>query len=575
MSTRFFVKQDFNQSSVTAPSPAEIFRAALRGDGDEMRRLIAAGADLEARNAACHTPLMIAAARGNLAVAKALLEAGADVNATANGNSTALSLTAALPDSAMTELLLTAGADPLDGRMDNRKNLLRAAVSRGDEELFHTLVRAGTDALSADDEKRNLLMLASESGQPRMAKILIDAGIDPLAKDSLNRTAAHRAAAAGDAACLKLLLDAGAPLEDDRGSDNLLYLASKKGSEKTVDLLLSRGAKPNLRQDSDNAPLRAAIKAGSAACVELLLKAGADPMNEAYEKGKKITDEACAQQAGGEIEKLVCAAARKFHLPRAAKAGEVALVKTLLDEGIPVDLVDRYGKTALLNAAENAQVESARLLIAHKANINFVAATGDPAMLFGALRKVDWDSPAPNPDLVDLLLASGADPNCRHPDSRRTALAVAVEDEAVEMAARLLKHKADPNLGWGDDNGKPLALAVSLNTPEMVKLLMEHKADPNQGWGEDDRTPLFQAVAMKSPEIVKLLIDNGASVLRQDKKGGTAYEVSKTCPNEYVRELVKEAYDREIETMAASATQSTGTVTIRKALKIKSGGPAS
>lgn len=58
-----------------------LLASAEKGDAAEVRRLIAAGADLEARDAAGCTPLLLATHRNHVDVARLLIEAGANVNA--------------------------------------------------------------------------------------------------------------------------------------------------------------------------------------------------------------------------------------------------------------------------------------------------------------------------------------------------------------------------------------------------------------------------------------------------------------------------------------------------------------
>ena len=64
--------------------------ATRAGQTDEVRRLIAAGADVEATDKDLLSPLVLAAERGHYDVVVALVEAGADVNRSEGGHWTVL-----------------------------------------------------------------------------------------------------------------------------------------------------------------------------------------------------------------------------------------------------------------------------------------------------------------------------------------------------------------------------------------------------------------------------------------------------------------------------------------------------
>jgi uncharacterized protein len=86
-------------------------RAVTSGDVAEVRRLLAAGADVNARDTRGQTALMFSAHRGHAALVDALVDAGADLNATAKYHLSALMLAIVAGHSAVALALARAGAD--------------------------------------------------------------------------------------------------------------------------------------------------------------------------------------------------------------------------------------------------------------------------------------------------------------------------------------------------------------------------------------------------------------------------------------------------------------------------------
>ncbi len=77
------------------------------------------------------------------------------------------------------------------------------------------------------------------------------------------------------------------------------------------------------------------------------------------------------------------------------------MLRLLLANGAGVNLSDKWNMTALAYAAQDGKIEDAKILIANDANINFVSG-GTP--LYLAVINT-------HTEMVELLLANGADPN--------------------------------------------------------------------------------------------------------------------------------------------------------------------
>jgi ankyrin repeat protein len=81
------------------------------GDADGLRRLLASGAAVDARDRYGQTGIMLAALHGRLEAARVLVEAGADLDHTAKYGLSALMLAAINGRTAVVELLIEARAD--------------------------------------------------------------------------------------------------------------------------------------------------------------------------------------------------------------------------------------------------------------------------------------------------------------------------------------------------------------------------------------------------------------------------------------------------------------------------------
>ncbi len=93
-------------------SDPNILEASMTGDVQAVKRLIAAGADLNAREPfGGSSPLITSVTFGHADVAKALIDAGADLNLRNNEGSTALITAAFFCRTEIVEMLLAAGAD--------------------------------------------------------------------------------------------------------------------------------------------------------------------------------------------------------------------------------------------------------------------------------------------------------------------------------------------------------------------------------------------------------------------------------------------------------------------------------
>ena len=187
---------------------------------------------------------------------------------------------------------------------------------------------------------------------------LLKLGADPNQRNDANATALMWAATEMDKT--KMLLSHGADV-NARSSDMrtpLMIAARKPGNSAVVKLLLDKGAKPNpnLHPSAESSPLLEAATAGDAASLELLLGKGAEV--------KPVGETAINMAVGMECSKCLSLLTSReidkkdysLALADIAVTGDVNAVRTLLDHGADVNIVDSLGRTPLMYEIGRAHV---------------------------------------------------------------------------------------------------------------------------------------------------------------------------------------------------------------------------
>jgi len=355
--------------------------AIHNNDLDLARRLIRSGADVKAKNQFGATPLSEAAIVGDTAMLTNLIEGGADVNAVNADGQTALMAVA---------------------RTGNVESA-RLLISHGANVNAHELWRGQT-----------ALMWAAAEGLPAMAKELIAHGADVNARSQTNNwerdvTAEPRR---------KYM-----PL----GGWTPLLFAARQGSLEAAKVLVEGGADVNLQDPDLVSPIVTAIVNGHYDVAAYLVESGAD-VDLADRWGRAALWAAVDMHTPPHSGR-----------PDAVESTTVSsdqLLKQLLAKGADVDaqlvlfppyrsLADRgadnvmtIGATPLVRAAKAGDVAAVRLLLEHHADVSLPTADGvTPLIAAAGVGSRDSDTRGRYKtekdaiDSVKLLLAAGADVN--------------------------------------------------------------------------------------------------------------------------------------------------------------------
>jgi len=337
------------------PHTTPLVEACERGELSAVKALLEKiGAGVNQRVRTGETALHRAARAGRHDVVELLLAAGADVNARDDYQATPL-VDARSADAAA--VLLGAGAKVDPEPVAYMTPLVRA-VAFGDRALVLLLLKAGADVNRRDRCGRTPLAVVRDLD---MAQLLLERGADPRVGTPL-----INAVLVGNTALVRLLLERGAALDvkDSRGQTPLFHAATHPSGDAIVELLLGLGMDPRPANDMGDTALHQACNRTSLPVVEQLLAAGASV---------------------GTVSKNYMTPLHWAAFATERRADSAAVLARLIAAGAgPVDARDRWGRTPLAMAVAAGDVAAARVLLAAGADPHASGDDGSPASIAAA-----------------------------------------------------------------------------------------------------------------------------------------------------------------------------------------------
>ena len=306
-------------------NPMIILNAAAYGSEGLLLLLIEYGASLNA-TADGWSLLHQAVSYENTEFIDALLARNFDINIKDKNNNTPLHI-AALKSINITKYLLDKGAD------------VNAVNNHGLTPLFIAVYDNNKFATAKEILKDDNTLLQEHM---KLIRLLISKGADINHKSNYGKTVLHFATQEKNTALVKFLVDNGANINlPDAAGYTVLHYAVHQKNTALVKFLVGKGADINIRNKKNQSAIYLAALNDQMDVVLFLL-----------EKGAEI-DQKTAYML----------------LPAAAKDGNLALTKSLLEQNLNVNHKNANGNTALHNAAAAGKLEMVKFLVSRGANI--------------------------------------------------------------------------------------------------------------------------------------------------------------------------------------------------------------
>jgi ankyrin repeat protein len=367
---------------------------------------------------------------------------------------------------------------------------LHWAARWDDRDMAEALIRAGANAQAANRDGATPMFLAAQNGSPAMIEILLKAGVDPNAP----------------------ILSHG---------ETALMMAARTGKPEAVKALLDHHASVNATETlRGTTALMWAAEEGHANIVQLLLANGAEVdlqskvIKPIRRNGLGFARSPNGQPTGDPMGGLTA-------LLFAARQGSLETARVLVAAGADVNKTAVDSSSPLLVAVQNGNYDVARLLLDRGADVNRTNDKNWSPLYLAVANRDALTTAVPPPssdgvlDFIKMLLDRSADTN-----------------KQIKVKAEV--HQANTSLWLQEAGATPLLRAALCGDLTVVRLLMAHGANPliptfdkttplmvasGVGWAEGFT---FQYSEDQTLELVKLLLDAGAPINAANDHGTTA-----------------------------------------------------
>jgi ankyrin repeat protein len=264
--------------------------------------------------------------------------------------------------------------DHPEAKPDSELDIIQAKLSSINNMLSNSAPNSNAELENGDEKAQPALFRAARFGLVNDATKLLKLQKPDLETNIVDSwTALHISAQNGFHQVVDLLLKAGANKEAKTDScQTALHIAARNGHDPVIELLLKAGANIEAKTETHETALSIAIDNSRSSVVDLLLRWNPNLESRVYEEGWTALH--CAAREGKEslVQQLldhnaditaITSDGNWTALFLAAGWGHQKVVALLLERGAGVMSKDSEGETPIFNAADAGEVEVLKLLL--------------------------------------------------------------------------------------------------------------------------------------------------------------------------------------------------------------------